>query len=115
MEKLSLKKKLFVIRLYLEGLSYDEIAAKASVSKGTVANVITELKAGRFPEFGDLHEQLEIIRELAIDLKRTRLTSVQAAVGVSILSRLQELGVEPGEIYGLSTLCRTLKAVGINI
>jgi len=53
MEKLSLKKKLFVIRLYFEGLSYDEIAAKAGVSKGTVANIITELKAGRFPEFAD--------------------------------------------------------------
>jgi len=40
MEKLSLKKKLFVIRLYFEGLSYDEISATAGVSKGTVANVI---------------------------------------------------------------------------
>jgi len=82
MEKLSLKKKLLVIRLYLEGLSYGEIAIKASVGKGTVANVITELKAGKFPEFGDLSEQLELIRELAIDLRRAKLTPVQAAVGV---------------------------------
>ncbi len=57
MEKLSLKKKLLVIKLYFEGLSYDEIAAKAGVGKGSVANVITELKARRFPEFGDLSEQ----------------------------------------------------------
>ncbi|GAF88920.1 unnamed protein product, partial [marine sediment metagenome] len=41
MEKLSLKKKLLIIRLYTEGLSYSEIAIKASVGKGTVANVIT--------------------------------------------------------------------------
>jgi len=115
MEKLSLKKKLFVIRLYLEGLSYDEIAARASVGKGTVANIITDLKVGRFPEYGDLSEQMELIRELAVDLKRTRLTPIQAAVGVSVLSRLQELGVEPGEIEGLSALCRTLNADGINI
>lgn len=115
MEKLSLKKKLFVIRLYLEGLPYDEIAARASVGKGTVANIITDLKVGRFPEYGDLSEQMELIRELAVDLKRTRLTPIQAAVGVSVLSRLQELGVEPGEIEGLSVLCRTLNADGINI
>ena len=76
MEKLSLKKKLFVIRLYLEGLSYDEIAARASVGKGTVANIITDLKVGRFPEYGDLSEQMELIRELAVDLKRTRLTPI---------------------------------------
>ncbi len=115
MEKLSLKKKLFVIRLYFEGLSYDEIAAKAGVGKGTVANVITELKAGRFPEFGDLSEQIDLLRELAVDLKRTRLTPVQAAVGVSVLSRLQELRIEPNEIEGLSALCQTLNADGIDI
>jgi len=115
MEKLSLKKKLFVIRLYFEGLSYDEIAAKAGIGKGTVANVITELKAGRFPEFGDLSEQIDLLRELAVDLKRTRLTPVQAAVGVSVLSRLQELRIEPNEIEGLSALCQTLNADGIDI
>ena len=96
-------------------MSYDEISARAGVGKGTVANVITELKAGKFPEYGDLSEQLELLRDLAIDLKRTRLTPVQAAVGVSVLSRLQELGAEPGEIEGLSALSRTLNADGVDI
>ena len=41
-EKLSAKKKASVIRLYLSGLSYDEIAAKTGVSKGTVANIVAE-------------------------------------------------------------------------
>ncbi len=115
MEKISLKKKLLIIRLYTEGLSYSEIAIKASVGKGTVANVITELKAGKFPEFGDLPEQLELIRELAIDLRRSRLTPVQSAVGITVLSRLQELGVEPGEIEGLSALYRTLNTEGTDM
>jgi len=115
MQELSLKKKLIIIRLYTEGLSYNEIAIKASVGKGTVANVVSELKAGLFPEFGDLSEQLELLRELAIDLKRTRLTPVKAAVGVSVLSRLQELGVEPSEIEGLSALYRTLTTEGPDI
>ena len=47
MQKLSLKKQLTIVRLYLAGLSYDEIAARCGVSKGTVANVIADLKAGR--------------------------------------------------------------------
>jgi len=115
MEKLSLKKKLLIIRLYTEGLSYSEIAIKASVGKGTVANVITELKAGKFPEFGDLSEHLGLIRELAVDLRRTRLTPVQAAVGVSVLARLQELEVEPSEIEGLSALYRTLNTEGTDM
>jgi len=115
MEKLSLKKKLLIIRLYTEGLSYNEIAIKAGVGKGTVSNVITELKSGRFPEFGDLPEQLDLIRELAIDLRRARLTPVQAAVGVSVLFRLQDLGVEPGEIEGLSALYPTLTTEGTDL
>ena len=49
MEKLSIKKRLLVIRLYLQGLSYGEIASKANVAKGSIGNIITDLKAGRFP------------------------------------------------------------------
>ena len=115
MERLALKKKLLVIRLYLEGFSYAEIAAKAAVSKGTVSNVIAEFKAGQFPQFGDLSEQLELLRDLAVDLKRTRLSPVQAAVGVSVLSRLRELEVEPNEIEGLSALYRTLTTEGTDM
>jgi len=55
MEKLSYRKQVMIVRMYLNGLSYDEIAAKVGVSKGTVANVIAELKAGCFPEDSDVH------------------------------------------------------------
>jgi hypothetical protein len=83
MEKLTTKKKLTVVRLYLEGLSYDEIAAKSRVSKGTVFNVIAELKAGRFPEYGDVGEQLDLLRELVVDLRQSRIAPVQAVVGIA--------------------------------
>lgn len=74
MERLTAKKKLAVVRLYLAGLSYDEIAARSGVSKGTVANVVTELKAGIFPEAADVAEQVELLRELSLDLRRSNLT-----------------------------------------
>ena len=61
MERLSARKKANIVWLYLSGLSYDEIAAKYGVSKGTVANVIADLKAGRFPEAADVVEQLELL------------------------------------------------------
>lgn len=64
MEKLSAKRRVTIVRQYLSGLSYDEIAAKGGVSKGTVANVVTELKAGVFPEAADVGEQVELLREL---------------------------------------------------
>jgi len=98
MEKLSAKKKNMIIRLYLSGLSYDEIAAKAGVSKGSVANVINDLKAGKIPEAADVGEQIELLRDLSLELRRSRLTPGQCAVGLSILSRINDCGLSPADI-----------------
>jgi predicted nucleic acid-binding Zn-ribbon protein len=98
MERLTAKKKLTVVRLYLSGLSYDEIAAKCSISKGTVANVVAELKAGTVPEAADVAEQIELLRELSIDLKQSKLTPGQCAAGLILLTRITECGLDPADI-----------------
>lgn len=108
MQKLSSRKRMVIVGLYLNGLAYDEIAAKASVSKGTVANIVSELKAGRFPEASNVSEQLELLRELAIDLRRCKLTPGRAAAGVAVLSHLQEFGLEPTDIERWAALCHAL-------
>jgi transposase len=98
MERLSTKKKLTIVRQYLSGLSYDEIAAKNGVSKGTVANVVAELKAGKFPEVADVAEHIEQLRELSLDLKRLKLTPEQCATGLILLTRINECGLDPADI-----------------
>jgi DNA repair exonuclease SbcCD ATPase subunit len=98
MERLLVRKKVAIVRLYLSGLSYDEIAAKSGVSKGTVANVVTDLKAGRFPEAADVGEQIELLRELSLDLKRSKLTLGQCAIGLTTLTRINECGLDPADI-----------------
>ncbi len=53
MQKLSVKKELQVVKCYLRGLSYDEIAAKVNVSKGAVANIVAKLRNGQaLPRLG---------------------------------------------------------------
>ena len=98
MERLSARKKLGIVRQYLSGSSYDEIAAKSGVSKGTVANVVAELKAGRFPEAADIVEQIELLRELSFNLKRSKLTPGQCATGLAVLTRINECGLTPADI-----------------
>ena len=115
MKQLSLRKKLLVLRLYFEGLSYDEIAVRAGIGKGTVANIISELKAGSFPEAGDLSDQLEAMRELAVDLRHSRLTLAQASIGLTVLSHLTELGVEPSDIENCAALGHIAAAKGTDI
>lgn len=110
MQKLSLRKQLTIVRLYLGGFSYDEIAAKTGVSKGTIANVVADFKAGRILDVQVPADQLDLLRELAVDLRRLKLTPDQALVGVATLSHLQELGIEPGDIQHWAAMCREMSA-----
>lgn len=98
MERLSTTKKLSMVRQYLSGFSYDEIAAKSGVSKGTAANVVAELKAGRFPEATEVAEHIELLRELSLELKRSKLTPGQCATGLIALTRINECGLDPADI-----------------
>jgi uncharacterized protein YoxC len=107
-EKLPVSKIKAIIRLYLNGLSYSEIAAKVGVSKGTVSNVVADLKAGKFPEAGDVSEQIELLHDLAIDLKKYRITAGQAVAGVNTLTRLHELGLEPTDLERVKDMSRSL-------
>lgn len=98
MERLTPRKKLTAVKLYLSGLSYDEIASRTGVSKGTVANVAADLKAGSFPEAADVGEHIELLRDLSVDLKRSRLSPGQCAVGLLLLNRITECGLDPADI-----------------
>ena len=82
----------------MSGLSYDQIAARIGVSKGTVANVVTELKAGMVPEAADVGEHIELLRELSIDLKRAGLSLGQCATGLILLNRISECRLDPADI-----------------
>ncbi len=53
MEKLFVKKKLAAVKLYLSGLSHQEIATKIGIAVGSVSAIVTELKGGSFPEAAD--------------------------------------------------------------
>jgi myosin heavy subunit len=109
MERLSAKKKVAIVRQYLSGLPYGEIATKSGVSKGTVSNVVVDLKAGRFSEAADVVDQIELLRELSLDLKRSKLTTGQCAMGLTVLTRILECGLDPADIDRWSPI---LKSVG---
>jgi predicted nucleic acid-binding Zn-ribbon protein len=109
MEKLTAKKRLTIVRQYLSGLSYDEIAAKSGVSKGTVANVVTELKAGNFAEAADVGEHIEVLRDLSLDLRRLNLSPGQCAAGLILLNRINECGLDPADIDRWPMILKLLK------
>jgi DNA repair exonuclease SbcCD ATPase subunit len=113
MEKLSIRKQLNIVRLYFSGLSYSEIAAKVGVSVGAVTNVIADLKAGNYPEVGDVSEQVDALRELGAEVRKSRLTVGEAVTGITVVNSVKELGLEPGDITQYVSLCKTLTPGGM--
>ncbi len=109
MEKLTTKKKLTIVKQYFSGFSYDEIAAKTGVSKGTVANVVTDLKAGSFPDAADVREHIELLRELSLDLNRSKLTPRQCSTGLLLLTRINECGLDLANIDRWPMILKSVK------
>jgi DNA repair exonuclease SbcCD ATPase subunit len=97
-----------VVRLYFEGLSYDEIAARTDTSKGSVAGIIAELKAGRFPHFEHATDLVETMRDLAMGSHKASMPPTEAISLFIVLRRLIGLGVEPTYLEAWMRMCQSL-------
>lgn len=110
MELLSTKKRLQVIQLYFSGISFDQISLKTGISKGSVTNIVNELKAGNFPEAADLTDQIQTLRDLAVDLEKLKLTAAKSAVGSALLKRTYELNMDPADMERWPLLLNSIKS-----
>ncbi len=105
--ELPARKKLEIIRGYFRGESYDDIANRLGVAKGSVVNVIQELRSGRFPQVARA-EEIELLREAATTLRKLGLDPLKAVVGLDFFRRLSELGLEPKDLDAWATMCGEL-------
>ena len=108
MVEIPAERRMWVLKLYFLGMPYDEIAAKVGVAKGSVVNIIGELKKGSYPAFERLVDQVDQLRELATDLRKSGLGLLEASLGLSFFRRLRDLGVDPQELERWIKLCRGL-------
>ena len=81
-----------VIRLYLQGLSRNDIARTCGVGEGTVSNIIDEWK--RSLDIPDVQS----LRDLAVNLKRGGIDAAQCAQGLRILNTIKKLGVNQNQV-----------------
>jgi transposase len=88
------KRKDEVIRLYLQGLSRNDIARTCGVGEGTVSNIIDEWK--RSLDIPDVQS----LRDLAVNLKRCGIDAAQCAQGFRILNTMKKLGVNQNQVEG---------------
>ena len=110
MSELTTNKRMKVIMLYLQGYSYDEVTKKTGLSKGTVFNIVSDQKAGLFPEISTVLEEIEQLRDVAISLKRSNISPIEANIGLSVLEKLTSMGITPSEVEKCHTLLQALSA-----
>lgn len=108
MRELTERKKLQILRLFLEGYSYDDISARSNVAKGTVVNVVNDFRAGRFPAFADVAELVDVLRELSTELRRRGGGVSEALLGNAFFFRLSEIGVTPDKLWLWEAMCREM-------
>jgi hypothetical protein len=81
-----------VIRIYLQGLSRNDIARTCGVDEDTVSNIIDEWK--RSLDIPDVQS----LRDLAVNLKRCGIYAAQCAQGFRILNIMKKLGVNQNQV-----------------
>ena len=106
--EIPLSKRLEVVKLYFEGLSYDEIVKRTGVAKGTVAAIVEELKEGRFPQVEHLSDLVNELRDLAVALRKAGMASSEANLLFILLKRFIGLGVEPAHLETWLRMCQSV-------
>ncbi|MDD5511185.1 MAG: hypothetical protein PHI12_10300 [Dehalococcoidales bacterium] len=110
MRELPRTKRLEASSLYLIGETYREIEDKTGLSHGTVANVVAELRSGQLTIAGTPADQIEDLRQLALDLKGKRLTPAEARLGVTFYQRMKGLGITPETIETWTKLVKEVSS-----
>jgi septal ring factor EnvC (AmiA/AmiB activator) len=106
--EIPIDRKLEVVKLYFEGLAYDDIAKKTGIAKGSVAAIVEALRAGEFPQFEQVTDMVNGLRDLTVGLQKAGLSITEAASLFILVKKLIPLGVEPAQLESWVTMCRAV-------
>ncbi|MFC1956479.1 hypothetical protein ACFLWZ_08220, partial [Chloroflexota bacterium] len=104
MKEITRTKRLEVAHYYLLGSTYKEIEEETGISHGSIANIVSELEDGDLNIPGTTFDQVNDLRELSFDLKKSGLKSSQALLGITFLKGLHDLQITPEYLEGWSEL-----------
>lgn len=114
MKSISTKIKVKVIELFLQGYSYDEIAKQTGIGKGTVASIIDDFRNGVIPIPPGMAEYVDTLRKLVVDLKKQNTTVTQVLPYVKLHAKMQEMGVEEGQVDTWLDICQGIASQGVS-
>jgi transposase len=108
MKEISMNQKVKVIKLFLSGLSYDEISQQVGVAKGSVVNIINEFREGYIPLPPGITEFVDELRKLVIDMKKHDTSVAQLKGYVKLHAKLHEMGVDNEKVSTWLDICQSI-------
>lgn len=108
MTEVPMAKRLEIVRLHLEGHSNQEVATLANSSKGTVGNVLTELRTGRLPIADSVADQAVLLHKIAAEMREYWLSPAEACIGFECFDTLRGSGIPAHEWPTLIRLAQKL-------
>ena len=108
MKEITRTKRLEVAHYYLLGFTYREIEEETGISHGSIANIVSEIENGSLTIPGTSFDQVNDLRQLSFDLKKSGLNLSQAVLGITFLKRLQDLQISPEHLEAWTKLVTRL-------
>jgi len=108
MKEITRTKRLEVAHYYLLGYTYREIEEETGISHGSIANIVSELEDDDLKILGTTFDQVNDLRQLSFDLKKSGLKPSQALLGITFLKRLQDLQITSEHLEVWSSLVKKL-------
>lgn len=109
MGEISEAKRLNVVDLYLKGYSANDIVEETGISKGSVINILQEVRMGKLDRLS-LKERIDELHKLSLKLKKEGIDLSQARLGLTFWERLEEVGIKSEELESLITLHREISS-----
>jgi hypothetical protein len=106
MKEIPINNKFKVIKLFLGGVSYDEIAQQAGIAKGSVVNIINEFRDGYLPAPPDMAEYIDAIRHVVVDLKKYDTSIGKLKSYLKIHVKLKKMGVGDDQVEVWLDICQ---------
>jgi hypothetical protein len=114
MRELSPQQKNMVIKMFLEGYSYDEIANKFGVAKGSITNIVEELRTGNIILPNDIAGCADYLRKIAVDMRKNDTNVYELLPCLMIHNKLKSMGIGNHQIDSWLDICRQIASEDVS-
>ncbi len=112
MYEITLSKRKEVVRMFFQGVSYDAIARRLGIGKGSVVNIIEEFREGDLAIPSDMTEYVDALRKTAVDVGKHNTSISQVMTCARIHAKLMDMGVDVEKAEQWIDTCQEITSTG---